>query len=272
MPGDSFVHLGGAWVQGCREGPEVGGGALRSDRQMGLGSGRDASISASAGGEVGSRASVVELAGVVASAFQRVDPRGPFGRSARRGIALVALVLYERRVHETGRALCLVNARWGRVIAITGCFVVCVGVLGLVSEVAAMACLIALACTLAPLGVGGARALPAQARLSGQTPAGRHKYVHSLASVERGAGAELLGALCDEADLKHWSLVLDAGSSKLVSYYEMFGFRTCGRPIRMPNGQFHVRMFRAWRVDVVQRAQGSGQWGANEERLSENCP
>jgi hypothetical protein len=191
-----------------------------------------------------SPSSLLHLAGVVASAFDRVEPRGPVGRLARRVDAIVALFGYKRRVHESGRALCLVGLRWGRVIGATTVLVVVAASASAISEVAAASLVVVLACMLLPLGFAAVCSLPSRARLSRQTPPGRHRYVHSLASTKRGAGADVLRALCVEADVKRWSLVLDAGSEALVGYYEVFGFRRCGSAVRVPRGRFHVRMVR----------------------------
>lgn len=218
-------------------------GEERQDRaSRGISKGR--SQATSHGPKRGSRASLLDLAGVVASAFDRVEPRGPLGRLARRVDALIALLGYERRVHESGRALCLVGLRWGRVTATTAALVVVAAIASAISEVAAATLVVVTVFMFLPLGVAAARSLPSRARLSGQTPRGRHRYVHSLASTKRGAGADVLRALCVEADVKHWSLVLDAGSEQLVGYYEAFGFRRCGSGVRMPRGRVHVRMVR----------------------------
>lgn len=48
--------------------------------------------------------------------------------------------------------------------------------------------------------------------------------VRCLASVRRGAGAELMWHLAAEADRRGWVLVVDAASVSLSHYYEQFGF------------------------------------------------
>ena len=219
-----------------------GGEERRHRASRGISKGR--SQGTSHGPQRGSGASLLDLVGVVASAFDRVQPRGPLGRLARRVDTLIALLGYERRVHESGRALCLVGLRWGRVVATTAILVVVAAIASALSEAAAATVVVITVFTFLPLGLVAAWSLPSRARLSGQTPRGHHRYVHSLASTKRGAGADVLRALCVEADVKHWSLVLDAGSEQLVGYYEAFGFRRCGSGVRMPSGRVHVRMVR----------------------------
>lgn len=192
----------------------------------------------------GRRRSLPQLAAVVVSAFDRVEPRGPVGSSALWAGTLVALLVYHRRVHESGLALCLFSLRWGRVIAATAALVAATAVVDLLSETAATVLVLFIAVTFLPLGAAAARALPAQARIARHTPPGRHKHIYSLASTKSGAGADVVRDLCLEADAKDWSLVLDAGSQALVNYYEGFGFRPCGNPVKMPHGQVHVRMCR----------------------------
>lgn len=201
--------------------------------------------------------SLVQLSGVVVEAFDRVEHFSRARRAALRAGTAVALLAYERRVHESGQAVCLLGLRWLRVIGGVGALMLATVLAGAVSPDAAVALLIVVAGVLLPLGVAGARALPAQARLAHKTPRGRHKHVYSLASTKRGAGRELMLAVCREADADGWSLVLDAGSEKLVGYYETFGFHACGAPVKMPNGRRHVRMCRP--SQDRKRAGGTGE-------------
>lgn len=188
--------------------------------------------------------SFVQLSSVVVEAFERVEHAGRIRRAARCVVTAVALLVYERRVHESGRAVCLLGLRWSRVIIGLGALVAVTSLADAVSPDGALALLMVLACVLLPLGMAGARALPAQVRLAQQTCRGRHKHLYSVASTKRGAGRELLLAVCREADAKGWSLLLDAGCERLVGYYGALGFRACGAPVKMPNGQRHVRMCR----------------------------
>ena len=266
LPGDALLGEGLDVVAGGRvlRGPEDGVGESEDLRSRGINKGRHQDGDRSP--QRGSSSSLLELAGVMASAFDRVEPRGPLGRLGRRAHVLVALFGYRRRVHESGRALCLVGLRWGRVIATTAVLVVVAVVASAISEIAAVTLVVVVASMLLPLGFAAAWALPARARLSRQTPPGRHRYVHSLASTRRGAGADVLRAVCVEADVKHWSLVLDAGSEQLVGYYEAFGFLPCGSAVRMPRGRFHVRMVRPSGSGSAQGHKENGSGGRRVTR------
>ena len=192
--------------------------------------------------------SFVQLSSVVVEAFDKIEHFSRVRRAALRAGTLVALLVYERRVHESGQAVCLLGLRWLRVAGGVGALILTTVLAAAVSPEVAVTLLIVVAVVLLPLGVAGARALPAQIRLAHRTPRGRHKHVYSLASTRRGAGRELMLTLCREADAKGWSLALDAGSEGLVGYYETFGFYTCGLPVKMPNGRRHVRMCRPSRA------------------------
>ena len=192
--------------------------------------------------------SLVQLSGVVVEAFDRVERFNMVRRAALRAGTLVALLVYERRVHDSGQAVCLLGLRWLRVAAGMGALMLTTVLAAAVSPDAAVTLVIVVAVVLLPLGMAGARALPAQMRLAHRTPRGRHKHVYSLASAKRGAGRELMLTVCREADAEGWSLVLDAGSERLVGYYKTFGFHACGLPIKMPNGRHHVRMCRPSRA------------------------
>ncbi len=95
-----------------------------------------------------------------------------------------------------------------------------------------------------PQAVRAVRALPATARFGKVRAPGPVKDVHSGASTLPGAGAELLGQLAAEADMKGWSLYLDASNENLARYYRAFGFRDLGVPVGMPDGSSAVRMWR----------------------------
>lgn len=202
--------------------------------------------------------SVFELASVVTIAFDRVEPRGRVRRWAFWAGTLAALFLYERRVHESGRAVCLLGLKRRRVAAGAAALVALEVLAGGVSTAAAVGVVMATAAILVPLGVAGLRVLPARARLAGRTPRGRyrcpHRYLHSLASTKPGTGAELLRQVCAEADSKDRHLFLETGSGRLVSYYAGFGFEPCGNPVRFPNGELHLRMWRPPLADVERRA------------------
>ena len=156
---------------------------------------------------------------------------------------LVALGAFERRVHSSGQAVCLLAPRWPRLAIFTAGGVVGVGIIGALSPALGGALLALTALAFLPLAVRAAIALPATRRLHRIGPPGRHLYVHSVASTRAGAGAELLGSLAVEADEKGWLLALDAGNASLETYYSRFGF-TRGGAVRMPDGRRQVRMWR----------------------------
>lgn|GEM_PF-2379141 len=188
--------------------------------------------------------SVVCLAEVVVLAFSRFEQRSVVARWQLWLGAVMALWLYERRVHWSGKSLCLLGLRRGRAAIAVAALVVLTGVLGVISVVLAVGFLTLNLLVFLPLAWNGLREIPARLRLAAVTPAGRHLYVHSFASTRRGAGAELLGGLCSEADSSNTPLVLDVEAPRLVQYYRAFGFRTCGGPVRFPDGHELQRMWR----------------------------
>jgi hypothetical protein len=82
-------------------------------------------------------------------------------------------------------------------------------------------------------------------------PAGRVVIVHTMASVEPGAGADLLKTVTDEADDSGWTLTLDAANERLASYYRQFGFVATGPAVMMPWGEANVPMARPPRTPGV---------------------
>ena len=184
------------------------------------------------------------LAAVEVEAFSRCYCYGSHGRLRLRAAMLVAILLYERRTHPSGMALCLLGRRRARVAAL-----IALSALGAL-VVGALAPQVS-GCLLAVLGVlalrpaiRSVRALRASAELRRAVPPGPYKYVHSLASTLPGAGAELLRALSREADEKGWSLVLDASDNKLARYYATCGFMLLSRGATMPDGAARLRMWR----------------------------
>jgi hypothetical protein len=156
---------------------------------------------------------------------------------------LIALGAFDRRVHASGQALCLLAPKWLRVVVLTTAAAVLAGLIGVLLPPLGWALSAVVVVVFVPLAARAAVALPATTRLHRMRPTGRHVYVHSLASTRPGAGAELLSALAREADQKGLLLVLDAGNEGLETYYVRFGFARAGA-VRMPDGTRRVRMWR----------------------------
>jgi hypothetical protein len=194
---------------------------------------------------VTSAPSLWQLAQVEDQAFRGADRSGTPSRLAFGAATLVALAAFDRRVHSSGQAVCLLGPRWARVaLCLTGA-VVLAGVTGAVVPVLGWALLALTVLVFLPLAGRATRALPAKVRLCRLGPRGRRRrvYVHSVASTRPGAGAELMTSLAGEADQKGWLLVLDAGNERLGTYYSRFGFAR-GGAVKMPDGTLRVRMWR----------------------------
>jgi len=188
--------------------------------------------------------SLLGLSRVVLEAFNKVERRGALRTWGLWVGTLVALLLYERRVHRSGKALCLLGLRRGRVASAAASLVVVSGVLGTISGALALSLVAIVVLAFSPLAWNGIRDLPARLYLARATPEGAHVYLHSFASTQPGAGAEVLRQICVEADFSATALALDAGSPRLVDYYRAFGFGTCGRPVTGRRGSQLQRMWR----------------------------
>jgi len=184
------------------------------------------------------------LARVETVAFSRYHRPNLAGRGCLLAGMLAALVLCERRVHPSGRAVCLLGMRRGRLVGGVGGFVVAAMMLGAFAPVVAEACLGIVAAVFARGALSALRNLPGKARLGRAKPPGPCRYLHSVASTLPGAGAELLRVLGDEADEKGWWLLTEASSERLASYYGAFGFCRLGLAVVMSDGSEHVRMWR----------------------------
>lgn len=168
--------------------------------------------------------SIWTLCAVETEAFAPRGTCGPCRRTWVRAMMLVALATHDRRAHESGQAVCLLKLRRLRMVAVLGGLAMAVvlvcGASPPISALLAVTAPAALARTAyrawqsAPKGTG-ALTVP---RGRGFVP------VRCLASVRRGAGAELMGHLAAEADGRGWVLVVDAASVGLCHYYEQFGF------------------------------------------------
>jgi len=185
-----------------------------------------------------------QLVRVVLCAFNRVEPKGRLARVAFAVATVIALGAYERRVHPNGTAICLLGPRPVRIAGVGTGLVVVLGIVGAACPWLWIGLMVLIVTIFVVVAVPTLRKLPAYVRLRQVSPAGRHVYLHSLASTHPGSGAELLARVAEEADFHGWSLLLDAESEKLVSYYERFGFLPQGAPVRLPNGGSCVRMWR----------------------------
>ena len=190
------------------------------------------------------RHSLWQLAGVEVRAFAGRDTGSVPERVVFRAAILLSLIAYARRVHPSGRALCLLWLRPLRVLVAMMGLILLVCTAGAVYYILGVAISAVMAAALLPFAIGAVRARPGRKELAKLTPPGRHVYVHSVASQLPGAGAQLLRGLTQEANDKGWSLVLDASNERLVQYYEQFGFVVRGAGVRMPDGARHVRMWR----------------------------
>lgn len=189
--------------------------------------------------------SLWHLADVEARAFAAVDDDGRKVCGFRSKMSIfLTLFVYERRTHSSGQAVCLLRLRRTRFCAVVVAAVVLILAAAVISPYAGVALAAAIIVLLAPGAVRAGRALGAETRLRRLSPPGRHVYLHSLASTLPGAGAELLRQLALEADIKRWSLLLDASNEKLSKYYQNFGFLTLGHAVPMPDGSAHRRMWR----------------------------
>jgi len=189
-------------------------------------------------------ASLWRLVRVEVNAFNRTLPMTRGARIAFAGETSLALWAYHRRVHPSGRAVCLLGLRPGRVVAAAAAFTLTIGALGALAPMAAGAVCTCIAAVLSPSAARAARALPARSRLRQASRPGPHVFLHSLASTQPGAGAELVRSVTDEADQKGWTISLEAASEQLADYYECLGFQAQSAPVPVPGGGRHISMCR----------------------------
>jgi hypothetical protein len=188
----------------------------------------------------------------VAVEVEAFGRRRRLGPAKRAGLALrntLATLFYERRVHPSGEAVCLLQPRHA-LVGVVGISVLAGGTaLGVFAPLASLAILcaavlFATAASSFPAAVVRAvKTSPARWHRRRLVPKGKRVYLRSLASTRKGAGAELLAAVVEEADLHGWTLVLDAADPALVRYYERFGFACAARV--QPDQE--TRMWRASR-------------------------
>jgi hypothetical protein len=168
--------------------------------------------------------SIWALSGVETDAFAPRDRASVLRRLYTRSAMVVALYCCERRVHDSGCAVCLLGPRLGRSLQVVLGLVVA---LTLLCGASPWVC-VALMAIVVLIGGGQLRLtlrkVTARQHWPSQLTEGRRVYVHCLASVRSGAGAQLLDRLTAEADEKGWCLALHAENERLAAYYRDFGF------------------------------------------------
>jgi hypothetical protein len=187
-----------------------------------------------------SRVGLWALARVEASAFAgrpEALVRWPVaGRTCLRVVMWLTLVVCDRRVNEAGTALCMLNPSPGRavwrVVRVTAPVSVLLLWLAFAEASLFWLAMLALLAFWGPCAWSSWRSRRARRILKSFGPAGEVVFVHSVASVERGAGAVVMRGLVAEADRKGWRLALDAGNLPLAEYYTVFGFVALGQPVR----------------------------------------
>ena len=122
-----------------------------------------------------------------------------------------------------------------------------VGASPLASPPWAYATLAALGAVVAPAAANCVRGRAARATLRAARPTGPHLFVSGVCRARGapGAGAELMMALCRNADARATTLALDAIAPALVGYYTRFGFAVTGSAQVLPGGSSVTPMARA---------------------------
>jgi hypothetical protein len=217
--------------------------------------------------------SLRRLLRVEVMAFDRALPRTWGARIAFAGETSLTLWAYHRRVHPSGRAVCLLGLRPGRVGVVVAAFTLSIGAMGALAPMAAGAVCACIVAVLLPSAARAIGALPARSRLRQGSRPGPHVFLHSLASTQPGAGAELVRSVTDEADQKGWTISLEAASEELAHYYECLGFQAQGVPVPVPGGGRHVSMCRPPALCAIEGGKGiiSGQENAGPAREGRTC-
>lgn len=161
------------------------------------------------------------------------------------------LLLGEWRANPSGSAVCSVST--GSVTArvkasLATVVLLAVAVLLIAFERVTWPLLVALAlaaCLCLPMVRRSAAGIGPRRQLHRAHPGGRTVTVHSVASVEAGAGRALLEELNEEADRRGWTMTLDAANEALAAYYEQLGYVRLADPVLMPSGERNVAMARA---------------------------
>lgn len=162
---------------------------------------------------------------------------------------IVSMLVSERRVHPSGRALCLLvrskNSGSGRAVALTLLALFALVALVIAAPLAFWAVAAVATVLLGPQLIVAVRAHAARARLARLRLKSPYVGVHTVASLQPGAGRELMQSLNEEADAMGWTLVLDAANGFLAAYYADLGYVALSDPVAMPWGESTVRMMRA---------------------------
>lgn len=204
-------------------------------------------------GSVRPRPGIWALATVATAAFQgqpQTRLQWPLARrTCLRFMITLSILLADRRVHPSGRALCLLvrskNDHAGRAVALALSGLVVLGGLVLLAPWAFWAVAIAAAVLLGPQLLVSLRAHSARGQLAGTDLKGQCVGVHTVSSVLPGAGRQLMQSLNEEADRKGWVLMLDAANEPLAAYYAGLGYVAVSDPVPMPWGESTVRMMRS---------------------------
>lgn len=176
--------------------------------------------------------------------FARMRP-GPL-----RLVFWLVLTVGDRRASTTGTAVCCLSGASLRP-KILGCVASLVGLAVLAGLWATMrvtwpvwAVFVVAGWLYAPMVRSSLSGRRARRVLRRSRPSGRTVTVHTVASVEPGAGRRLLGTVAAEADRHGWTLVLDAANERLADYYRQFGFQPTGPAVVTPSGEAAVPMAR----------------------------
>lgn len=196
------------------------------------------------------RVSAWGMAGVTTRAFAARPQLARMRRGPLRLVFWLILGVGDRRANSSGTAVCcLSGASPGP--KIRGCVAALVGLAVLAGLWATMsvtwpvwAVFVVAGWLYAPMARSSLGGMRARRALRRSRPAGRAVTLHTVASVEPGAGRRLLETVTVEADRKAWTLVLDAANERLVAYYSQFGFEPTGPAVAMPSGEAAVPMAR----------------------------
>lgn len=189
---------------------------------------------------------------VATAAFGPQPQFSRFRPALLRVVLLAQLAVADRRSNESGSAVCCLSGAsvWPRVrgtIGAMGLLAVSAGLFmaSLLVMWPVVALVLAVGLLFVPMARVSLAAGPARRALRRCRPHDvRPVVVHTVASVERGAGRMLLESVLEEADRKRWTLVLDAGNERLASYYAGLGFEPTGEAVDMPWGDRNVPMAR----------------------------
>lgn len=173
----------------------------------------------------------------------------PIARSVTlRFMLIVSILTSEIRVHPSGRALCLLTLASPRRNALAmlmiGAGLGALSAMVLYSPITFWLVVVLALILLVPSLSLSFSARHANATLRKASPRTSFVGVHTVASVQPGAGRELMLELNREADERGWTLVLDAANDALAGYYAGLGYEPRCEPVPMPWGERAVRMMR----------------------------